>query len=203
LLFPALQAGVDFSILACTKYIGGHADVMLGSVTTTEEWFGPLERRSRAFGQTASPDDCWLALRGLRTLGVRLKQHGESALRVARWLAGQPQVARVYHPALPSCPGHEHWARDYAGASGLFAFSFKGGSKADRAAFVDGLQHFGIGFSWGGYESLALPVDPERIRTARRWEGEGPLVRLHIGLEDVDDLIEDLAQGLARYGAAA
>jgi cystathionine beta-lyase len=201
LLFPALQAGVDFSILACTKYIGGHADVMLGSVTVGEEWLGRLERRSRAFGQTASADDCWLALRGLRTLGIRLKQHGESALKVARWLQEQPQVARVLHPALPSCPGHEHWARDFAGASGLFAFALKGGGDTERAALIDGLSHFGIGYSWGGYESLALPVDPERIRTARRWKAEGPLVRLHIGLEDVDDLIEDLAEGLARYGA--
>ncbi|HEX9954361.1 MAG TPA: cystathionine beta-lyase [Allosphingosinicella sp.] len=203
LLFPALQAGVDFSILACTKYIGGHADVMLGSVTVGEEWLGRLERRSRAFGQTASADDCWLALRGLRTLGLRLKQHGESALKVARWLSAQPQVARVLHPALPSCPGHEHWARDFSGASGLFAFALKYGGDAQRAALIDGLRHFGIGYSWGGYESLALPVDPERIRTARRWESEGPLVRLHIGLEDVEDLIEDLAGGLARYGADA
>jgi cystathionine beta-lyase len=203
LLFPALAAGVDFGILACTKYIGGHADVMLGSVTVGEEWLGRLERRSRAFGQTVSPDDAWLALRGLRTLGIRLKQHEESALEVARWIAEQPQVARVLHPALPSCPGHEHWARDYRGASGLFAFTLKGGGEAERAAFVDGLAHFGIGYSWGGFESLALPADPERIRTATRWEAEGPLVRLHIGLEDPDDLIEDLAQGLARYGDAS
>jgi cystathionine beta-lyase len=203
LLFPALEAGVDFAILACTKYIGGHADVMLGSVTVGPEWLGRLERCSRAFGQTVSPDDAWLALRGLRTLGIRLKQHEESGLKVARWLAEQPQVARVFHPALPSCPGHEHWARDYRGASGLFAFTLRGGGDAERAAFVDGLAHFGIGYSWGGFESLALPADPERIRSATRWQAEGPLVRLHIGLEDVDDLIEDLAQGLGRYGAAA
>jgi cystathionine beta-lyase len=202
-LFPALEAGVDFAILACTKYIGGHADVMLGSVTVGEEWLGRLERRSRAFGQTVSPDDAWLALRGLRTLGIRLKQHEESGCKVARWLAEQPQVARVLHPALESCPGHEHWARDYRGASGLFAFTLKDGGEAGRAAFVDGLAHFGIGYSWGGFESLALPADPERIRTATRWEGQGPLVRLHIGLEDPDDLIEDLAEGLARYGSPA
>jgi cystathionine beta-lyase len=203
LLFPAIAAGVDFSILACTKYIGGHADAMLGSVTVGPEWLGRLDKRSRAFGQTASPDDCWLVLRGLRTLGVRLKQHHESALKVANWLAQQPQVARVLHPALPSCPGHEYWTRDYRGASGLFAFTLNGGGDAERAAFVDGLAHFGIGYSWGGFESLALPADPERIRSATRWQAEGPLVRLHIGLEDVDDLIEDLGQGLARYGAAA
>jgi cystathionine beta-lyase len=202
LLFPALAAGVDFAILACTKYVVGHADVMLGSVTVAEEWLPRLERRTRAFGQTVSPDDAWLALRGLRTLGVRLKRHQESALKVARWLAEQPQVARVLHPALPSCPGHDHWARHYRGASGLFAFTLKGGGEPERARFVDGLAHFGIGYSWGGFESLALPADPERIRSATRWPGEEPLVRLHIGLEDVDDLIEDLAQGLARYGAA-
>ncbi|HZG10250.1 MAG TPA: cystathionine beta-lyase [Allosphingosinicella sp.] len=203
ILFPALEAGVDFAILACTKYIAGHADVMLGSVTVGPEWLGRLERRSRAFGQTVSPDDAWLALRGLRTLGVRLRQHEESGLKVARWLGEQPQVARVLHPALPSCPGHEHWAQSYRGASGLFAFTLQGGGEAERAAFVDGLSHFGIGYSWGGFESLALPADPERIRTATRWQAEGPLVRLHIGLEDADDLIEDLAQGLGCYGAAA
>jgi cystathionine beta-lyase len=203
LLFPALEKGVDLSILACTKYIVGHADVMLGSVTATAEWWPKMERMSRAFGQHVSPDDAYLASRGMRTLGVRLRQHEESGLAVARWLMEQPQVARVIHPALPGCPGHELWARDFSGASGLFAFMLKGGDAAARAAFVDALEHFGIGYSWGGFESLALPVDPERIRTATRWQAEGPLVRLHIGLEDVEDLIEDLAQGLARYGSAA
>jgi cystathionine beta-lyase len=201
ILFPALAAGVDFAILACTKYVVGHADVMLGSVTVGPEWLPRLEQARRAFGQHASPDDAWLALRGLRTLGVRLRQHEASGLKVARWLAAQPQVARVLHPALPGCPGHEYWARDFAGASGLFAFVLAGGGEAERAALVDGLDHFGIGYSWGGFESLALPADPERIRTATRWRAEGPLVRLHIGLEDPDDLIEDLARGLARYGA--
>ncbi|HEX8670028.1 MAG TPA: cystathionine beta-lyase [Allosphingosinicella sp.] len=201
LLFPALAAGVDISLLACTKYIVGHADVMLGSVTATAPWWPKIDRMSRAFGQHVSPDDAYLAARGLRTLGVRLKRHEESALRVARWLEEQPQVARVIHPALPGCPGHEHWARDFRGASGLFAFVLDGGTAADRGRLVDGLEHFGIGYSWGGFESLALPADPERIRTATRWQAEGPLVRLHIGLEDVDDLIEDLAKGLARYGS--
>jgi cystathionine beta-lyase len=203
LLFAALEKGVDISILACTKYIVGHADVMLGSVTAAAEWWPKLERLSRAFGQHVSPDDAYLASRGMRTLAVRLRQHEESGLAVARWLAEQPQVARVIHPALPGCPGQELWARDFSGASGLFAFVLKGGDMAARAAFVDGLEHFGIGYSWGGFESLALPVDPERIRTVTRWQAEGPLVRLHIGLEDVEDLIEDLAEGLARYGSAA
>ena len=201
LLFPALAAGVDISLLACTKYIVGHADVMLGSVTATAQWWPKVDRLSRAFGQHVSPDDAYLAARGLRTLGVRLKRHEESALKVARWLEEQPQVARVIHPALPGCPGHEHWVRDFRGASGLFAFVLDGGTAADRARLVEGLDHFGIGYSWGGFESLALPAEPERIRTATRWQAEGPLVRLHIGLEDVDDLIEDLAKGLARYGS--
>jgi len=201
LLFPALAAGVDLSILACTKYIVGHADAMLGTVTATSDHWPRLERMSRAFGQHVGPDDAFLAARGLRTLGIRLKRHEESALQVARWLAEQPQVARVLHPAFPGHPGHEHWARDFNGASGLFAFVLAGGSKAARDRLVDGLSHFGIGYSWGGFESLAIPSDPERIRSATRWQAEGPLVRLHIGLEDVDDLIEDLGRGLAAYEA--
>jgi cystathionine beta-lyase len=201
LLFPAIAAGVDLSILACTKYIVGHADVMMGSVTTTPEQWRALERTSRAFGQTASPDDCFLAARGLRTLGIRLKRHEESGLEVARWLGAQPQVARLLHPALPGCPGHEIWKRDFTGATGLFSFVLNGGGEAERTRLIDGLELFGIGYSWGGFESLALPVDPERLRTATEWQAEGPAVRLHIGLEDPDDLIEDLAAGLARYGS--
>jgi cystathionine beta-lyase len=203
LLFPAIAAGVDLSILACTKYVVGHADVTMGSVTAAPEHWRRLEQAARATGQQAGADDAFLALRGLRTLGVRLRRHEESALAVARWLEAQPQVARVLHPALPGCPGHALWERDFRGSSGLFSFVLKGGSDADRARLIDGLRHFGIGYSWGGYESLAIPADPERVRTATRWEAEGPMVRLHIGLEDVKDLIEDLAQGLARYGAGA
>ena len=203
LFFPALAAGVDISILACTKYVVGHADAMLGSVTATDEWFPRIEQAARAFGQHVGPDDAWLGSRGLRTLGVRLRRHEESGLKVARWLAEQPQVARVLHPALPSCPGHEHWQRDFRGASGLFSFVLQGGGEGDRTRLVEGLEHFGIGYSWGGFESLALPIDPEKLRTATQWGAEGPAVRLHIGLEDPDDLIEDLAAGLARYGADA
>ena len=135
----------------------------------------------------------------MRTMGVRLRQHEASALRIARWLVEQPQVASVIHPALPGCPGHEHWARDFKGASGLFAFVLKGGGEAERARFVDGLRHFGIGYSWGGFESLALPIDPALVRTVRAPEQQGPMVRLQIGLEDPDDLIADLAAGLAAY----
>jgi len=198
LFFRAIAAGADLSILACTKYIGGHADLMLGSVTATEALAPRLEQARRVLGQTAGPDDAWLALRGLRTLDVRLKRHEENGLKVARWLTAQPQVARVLHPALPDCPGHDLWRRDFSGATGLFSFVLAGGDDAARARLIDSLELFGIGYSWGGYESLALPADP--VRTATTLDLEGPLVRLHIGLEDSDDLIADLAAALARYG---
>jgi cystathionine beta-lyase len=201
LLFRALAAGVDVSILACTKYIVGHSDVMMGSATAAPGFLAPLRRTAMQLGQCVSPDDAYLAARGLRTLGVRLRQHEEGALKIARWLEQQPQVARVLHPALPSCPGHLAWARDFSGASGLFSFILRGGDEAARAALIDELELFGIGFSWGGFESLALPVDPATIRTARPWAAEGPVVRLHIGIEDPDDLIADLARGLARFAA--
>jgi cysteine-S-conjugate beta-lyase len=199
LFFQAIAAGVDFSILACTKYIGGHADLMLGSVTATEETAPRLEQARRVLGQTAGPDDAWLALRGLRTLDVRLRRHQENGLKVAQWLKTQPQVARVLHPALADCPGHECWKRDFSGATGLFSFVLAGGDDAARTRLVESLELFGIGYSWGGYESLALPADP--VRTAAPLALEGPLVRLHIGLEDPDDLIADLAAALARHGA--
>ncbi|MET0270566.1 MAG: cystathionine beta-lyase [Sphingomonas sp.] len=199
LLFPAIAAGVDLTILACTKYIVGHSDAMLGSVTAGPACFERLRQTTHVLGHHVGPDDAYLALRGLRTLSVRLKAHQDGALRIARWLEAQPEVARVLHPALPGCPGHAHFARDFAGASGLFGFVLDGGDDAARAALIDGLAHFGIGYSWGGYESLALPVDPAPIRTATRWVAEGPLVRLHVGLEDPDDLIADLAAGLERF----
>lgn len=202
LLFPALSFGIDLSILACTKYIVGHSDVMAGSVTTNAAHFAALRKTAQQLGQVMSPDDAWLAARGLRTLDVRMERHQASALRIAHWLARQSEVARVLHPALPGCPGHEAWKRDFKGSSGLFSFVLNGGNEASRAALIDGLAHFGIGYSWGGYESLALPVDPQRYRTATQWEAEGPVVRLQIGLEDVDDLIEDLRAGLDRFAAA-
>jgi cystathionine beta-lyase len=202
LFFPAMAAGVDFSILACTKYVVGHSDVMLGSVTTTSEHWPRLCETSSALGQHVSPDDAYLAARGLRTLGVRLKRHEESGLKVARWLREQPQVAKVLHPAFPECPGHEYWTRDFTGSSGLFSFVLKGGNDSDRARFIEGLKHLGIGYSWGGFESLVLPVDPQRVRSVTPREEEGPMVRLHIGLEDPDDLIADLAEGLTLYGSA-
>jgi cystathionine beta-lyase len=196
LFFQAIRAGIDLSIVACTKYIGGHADLMLGSVTATAELADRLERGRRLLGQAAGPDDCWLALRGLRTLDVRLRRHQENGLKVARWLEQQPQVARVLHPALPGCPGHDLWARDFTGATGLFSFVLDGGGATEAARLVDSLTLFGIGYSWGGFESLALPAD--LVRTATRLDFEGPLVRLHIGLESPDDLIADLGTALER-----
>jgi cystathionine beta-lyase len=200
LLFQPLALGVDLSIQALTKYVVGHSDVMAGSVTANAAHWPALRRTAQQLGQFLSPDDAWLAARGLRTLSVRMRQHQESALTIARWLEAQPQVARVLHPAVPSCPGHDLWVRDFAGASGLFSFVLQGGDESARAALIDGLAHFGIGYSWGGYESLALPVDPNKHRSATRWEAEGPVVRLQIGLEDPDDLIADLAMGLERFG---
>lgn len=202
LLFPALSHGVDISILACTKYIVGHSDVMMGSVTATPAHYAALRRTAMALGQCVSPDDAYLAARGLRTLGLRLRQHEEGGLAVAHWLAEQPQVAQVLHPALPGCPGHDLWKRDFSGASGLFAIVLNGGDDAARTALIDGLDLFGIGFSWGGYESLALPVDPAGLRTATTWRAEGPAIRFHIGIEDPEDLIADLSRGLARFESA-
>ncbi|MBA4049069.1 MAG: cystathionine beta-lyase [Sphingomonas sp.] len=202
LYFPAIAHGIDLSVLACTKYIGGHSDVMLGSVTAAPGHFARLRDTSFQLGQVASADDCWLGARGLRTLGVRLAQHQASALTIAQWLRTRPEVAQVLHPALPDCPGHAHFLRDFAGASGLFAFALNGGSDTARAAMIDALDLFGIGYSWGGFESLALPVDPARHRSATRPDFAGPLIRLSIGLEDADDLIADLDRGLAQFRAA-
>lgn len=202
LLLPAIAMGIDYSILACTKYISGHSDIMLGSVTAAQGKYAALRDATYQLGQTASPDDAWLGSRGLRTMALRLKHHGEAALTIARWLADRPEVAAVLYPALPGCPGHELFARDFKGAAGLFGFVFDGGDEAARAAFIDALELFGIGYSWGGFESLAIPVDPQRYRTATRWEAAGPLVRLQIGLEDPDDLIADLDQALARFREA-
>lgn len=199
LFFPAIAHGIDLTILACTKYIVGHSDVMLGSVTAAPGHFARLRDTSFQLGQIASPDDSWLASRGLRTMAIRLRQHQASALEIAHWLEQQPEVATVLHPALPSCPGHDHFLRDFKGSSGLFSFVLNGGGDADRARLIDGLAHFGIGYSWGGFESLALPVDPQRHRSVTRRADAGPIVRLQIGLEDPADLIADLAAGLARF----
>jgi cystathionine beta-lyase len=189
LFFPAIAAGVDITIMAATKYVGGHADVMIGTATATDEHFERLQRAAWELGHAVSPDDAWLGSRGLRTMAVRLKQHETSALKVAHWLKEQRGVGAVLHPSLPDCPGHELWARDFKGSSGLFSFELRGNPEA----FVDQLDLFGIGYSWGGYESLALPVQAHRTVSEAP---PAPLVRLHIGLEDPDDLIEDIARSL-------
>ncbi len=194
LFFPTAALGIDLSIIACTKYIVGHSDVMLGSVTASAEAWDALRATAQVLGQCVSPDDAYLALRGLRTLDVRLRQHQAAALEIATWLRTRSEVAQVLHPALTECPGHDFFSRDFAGSTGLFSFALADG---DAHNLVDALVQFGIGYSWGGYESLAVPVDPARFRRATRWQG-GRLIRLSIGLEDPRDLIDDLGQALMR-----
>jgi cysteine-S-conjugate beta-lyase len=200
-----LSLGVDISIQALTKYVAGHSDVMMGSATANAALWPQLKAATYRLGHFVSADDCTLALRGLRTLGLRLDRHEASALAVARWLEGHPAVDRVWHPALPSHADHALFKRDFSGATGLFAMVLKQGSRPHTAALIDGLRHFGIGFSWGGYESLVLPVELDRIRTATQtphgYPLPGPIVRLSIGLEDPEDLIADLDAGLTRYQA--
>ena len=195
LYLPAIGLGIDLSIVACTKYIGGHSDVMMGSVTANAEQWDTLRTTAQVLGACVSPDDAYLVSRGLRTLDVRLARHRDAGLRIAHWLEQQPQVARVLHPALPGHAGHEYFLRDFRGSTGLFAFALHDSTPAAAARFVDALSLFGIGYSWGGYESLALPVDPVRCRSAMPWTS-GTLIRLSIGLEDADDLIGDLARAL-------
>lgn len=196
-----LALGVDISIQALTKYIAGHSDLLMGSATAVPALWPKLKAAAYRLGHHVGADDCALVLRGLRTLAIRLDRHEQSALTIARWLETHPAVDRVWHPALPSHPNHALFRRDFAGATGLFAMVLKQGNRPHTAALIDGLQHFGIGFSWGGYESLVLPVELDRIRTATTTTLPGPIVRLSIGLEDVDDLIADLDAGLARYQA--
>lgn len=201
LLFPALKHGIDVTMMSLTKYVGGHSDAMMGSLTATKAVWPKLRSAAYQLGQSVSPDDCALMLRGLRTLDVRMQRHGENGLAVANWLAARPEVGRVLHPALADDPGHAIWARDFAGTSGLFGFTLKGADTAARTRFIDALAHFGIGFSWGGYESLAVPSDPQAIRTATCWTDPDALVRLSIGLEDPADLIADLERGFAAVRA--
>ena len=196
LLFDAHGHGVDLSIQAGTKYLGGHADVTLGYVSANQSHAARLKETHGNMGLHASGDDCFLALRGLRTLAVRLKRHQETALKLTRWLGTRPEVTRILYPALPGDPGHAIWKRDFRGASGLFAFELKPVTDQAVAAFVDGLQHFGIGYSWGGFESLILPSHIHR--TAHPFAARGPILRIHAGLEDASDLIADLDQGFAR-----
>lgn len=203
--FTALAHGVDIAVMSLTKHVGGHSDVMMGSAAAGEHWYARLRRTAQAVGHVVSPDDAALALRGLRTMGVRLKRETESALTVASWLSARPEVARVLCPMLPGSPGHELWTRDFSGGCGLFSVVLKGGTAEARNALIDALDHFGIGYSWGGFESLITPIDPAAMRSATAWPlpGMGDAdrfgVRLSIGLEDPDDLIADLERGLAAW----
>jgi cysteine-S-conjugate beta-lyase len=199
--FNAIAHGVDLSIQAATKYLGGHADVMLGYVTANESHARRLSEYHTLSGLYASGDDCFLALRGLRTLPIRLKRHQETGLKLAHWLAERPEVVRVLCPMLESDPGHVIWRRDFSGANGLFGLVLKPVSHAALAAFVDGLEHFGLGYSWGGYESLIVPA--HFVRTASTLNPEGPVLRIHAGLEDANDLVTDLAAGFERMKAAS
>lgn len=205
--FPALARGCDVSIMSLTKHVGGHSDVMMGSATAGEALYGKLRAKAQALGTVVSPDDAALALRGLRTLAVRLNHETSSSLEVARFLSQRPEIAQVLCPPLPGSPSHHLWARDFTGGCGLFSFVLKGGDEAARARFIDALQLFGIGYSWGGYESLVIPFDPARARTATPWPPAGwdqadrLGVRLSIGLEDPADLIADLERGFAAMAA--
>lgn len=201
LYFDAFAHGADLSIQAATKYVGGHADLMLGYVTANAAHAERLANTHMALGLCASGDDCFLGLRGLRTLPVRLARHQETALRLARWLTSRPEVARVLHPALEDDPGHAIWKRDFTGASGLFGLALHPVGESALAAFFNGLECFAMGYSWGGYESLIVPAHLHR--TATRFETEGPLLRVHAGLEDADDLLRDLERGFARLRTAA
>ena len=199
--FQPLAHGVDLSIQAVTKYIGGHADVMMGYVSANESHKARLHHTHGDMGLYVSGDDCFLALRGLRTLPVRLPRHQETGLKLARWLAARPEVERVLHPALDGDPGHALWKRDFSGACGLFGVVLKPVSHDGLAALMDGLELFGMGWSWGGFESLIVPANIHR--TVRRFESEGPVIRIHAGLEDPGDLIADLEAGFARMEKAA
>jgi cystathionine beta-lyase len=201
MFFPALARGADYSIQAGTKYIGGHADVMIGTVCATEKHAQRLWETWAFTGLYASGDDCFLALRGLRTMAVRLARHQETAMTLARWLRARPEVSRVLYPALEDDPGHAIWKRDFTGASGLFGVELKPVHPHQIAAFMDSLKLFGMGFSWGGYESLIVPA--KLHRTAKPFEPRGPLLRIHAGLEDAGDLIADLEQGFAQMKATS
>jgi cystathionine beta-lyase len=203
-LFKPLQHGVDVSCQALTKYVGGHSDVLMGSAAVADKaLYDKLRAGSRDLGSTVSPDDAYWMLRGLRTLPTRLAQHGASGLKVADWLAVQPEVARVIHPGRPDHPDHDLFQRDFSGPNGLFSLVLNPASGPQVLAFLDALELFGLGFSWGGFESLAIHCDPQLKRTAEPWKAEGPLIRLHIGLEDPDDLIADLRRGLDALGSGA
>jgi len=202
LYFSALEKGVDLSIQAGTKYIGGHSDIMFGTVSANAKTAQQLRDTFNTLGLCAGPDDVYLAQRGLRTMAVRLARHQESGLKIARWFASRPEVLRVMHPALESDPGHAIWKRDFKGATGLFSLVLKPASEKQVYAFMDTLTLFGMGYSWGGYESLVILFDCNEYRTATKWAPGGPTLRFHIGLEDPGDLIADLERGFAAMAKA-
>jgi cystathionine beta-lyase len=199
----SLEQGVDISIQAATKYIGGHSDIMFGTVSANASTWPSVRAAIRQLGICAGPDDVFLALRGLRTLSVRLAQHQRSALEMADWLSARPEVMRVLHPAIESDPGYNIWKRDFSGASGLFSIVLEPAPLQAVDALLNTVKLFGMGFSWGGFESLIVPFDCTTYRTATKWEPGGPTLRLHIGLENVEDLKADLAQGFEAFNAAA
>ncbi len=203
--FSPFDFGVDISVQAATKYIVGHSDVMIGTAVSNQKCWDQLREQSYLMGQCISPDDAYLALRGLRTLDVRLRQHEENSIKVANWLAKHPLVDHVRHPALETCPGHAFYKRDFTGCNGLFSFILKTADSKATTELLDGMKHFSMGYSWGGFESLILANEPSSfnsLRTVANPNFKGTLVRLHIGLENVDELIDDLDKGLERYQQA-
>lgn len=200
LFFRPLDAGIDVSVMAATKYIGGHSDAMLGVVSATEEAWPAIKRAALMLGLCAGSEELYLGTRGLRTLHVRLPYHQRAGMEIAEFLQKQPQVKRLLHPAFPSCPGHENWKKYFSGSTSTFGIILHETDKKKIAAMMDGMQIFRLGFSWGGFESLLFPEQPRSIRTAQKWEEDGFSVRLHIGLEDTADLLADLEAGLKRLG---
>jgi len=204
LYFDAFSKGVDIVIEAVTKYICGHSDVMMGVIVANNKWATATREMAQIHGNVCGPDDLYLAQRGLRTMAVRMEQNQENGLKLAAWLETRTEVKRVFHPGLKSDPGHKIWKRDFTGASGLFSFVLKDGyNHSALAAMLDGLELYGMGASWGGFESLIIPANPDDYRTATNWEEPGQLLRVHAGLEDIDDLINDLGTGLDRLTAIA
>ncbi|MGD0183798.1 MAG: cystathionine beta-lyase [Roseiarcus sp.] len=203
LFFSPHAHGVDMAVEAGTKYLSGHSDLLLGLVSANAQWFPRLAKTVDQMAIPPGPEDVFLALRGLRTMELRLREAERQALALARWLEGRPEVERVIHPALPDDPGHAIWKRDFTGSSGLFSVVLRPASEAAVAAMLDGLELFGMGYSWGGFESLVIPFDCTAYRTATRWAPGGPTLRFSVGLEDIEDLKEDLDRGFARLAAAA
>jgi cystathionine beta-lyase len=203
LLFPPHARGVDLAVEAGTKYLSGHSDLLLGLVSANAAWLPALKKTVDAFAVQPGPEDVYLALRGLRTMELRLREAERQALGLAQWLQQRAEVRRVIHPAFPDYLGHAIWKRDFAGSSGLFSIVLNPTSDAAVAAMLDGLELFGMGYSWGGFESLVIPFDCATYRTATSWAPGGPTLRFSVGLEDIEDLKEDLDGGFARLRAAA